>query len=105
MASKVSVRAHAVIFDGQVYRNSIVAYSPDDNTCAPEIIPFTTEIHSTTSYNGIIIFAPAGFTLPPELDMPHATAAPGGYTDFLGRLAKATPPCGQSAHSTILLPL
>ncbi|WP_297064563.1 hypothetical protein [uncultured Duncaniella sp.] len=105
MESQVSVRAHAVIFDKQVYRNCIVSYSPADNTSAPRIIPFSTEVHSTTSYNGIIIFAPLGFTLPPELDMPHAIAAPGGYTDLLNRLAEAIPVCGQSAHSVILLPL
>lgn len=105
MGTKVSVRAHAVIFDKQVYRNCIVSYSHDDNTSAPHIIPFSTEVHSTTSYNGIIIFAPLGFTLPPDLDMPHAITAPGGYTAFLNRLAEATPVCGQSPHSVILLPL
>ena len=77
METKVSVRAHAVIFDKQVYRNCIVSYSPEDNTVVPHIIPFSTEVHSTTSYNGIIIFAPLGFTLPPDLDMPHAIAARG----------------------------
>lgn len=101
----LSVRTHAAIFDGQVHRNCIVSYSPDDTSIPPRIIPFTTELHSTTSYNGIIIFAPAGFTLPPELDMPHATAAPGGFTDFLNRLAAATPACGSGRHSIILLPL
>ncbi|HBN63518.1 MULTISPECIES: hypothetical protein [Duncaniella] len=105
METKVSVRAHAVIFDKQVYRNCIVSYSPEDNTVVPHIIPFSTEVHSTTSYNGIIIFAPLGFTLPPDLDMPHAIAAPGGYTAFLNHLAEATPACGQSPHSVILLPL
>lgn len=105
MSSKVSVRAHAVITEGRVHRNCIVAYSPDDSRISPEIIPFSTEIHSTTSYNGIIIFAPAGFQLPPELDMPRAMAAPGGFTALLTRLAEAVPPCGAGAHSVILLPL
>ncbi len=88
METKVSVRAHAVIFDKQVYRNCIVSYSPEDNTVVPHIIPFSTEVHSTTSYNGIIIFAPLGFTLPPDLDMPHAIAAPGATPHFSTILPK-----------------
>lgn len=105
MPSKVSVRAHAIIAEGRVYRNSIAVYSPDEPDVCPEIFPFSTEIHSTTSYNGIIVFAPAGYHLPPELDMPHATAVPGNFTEMLSRIAEAVPPCAGAPHTVILLPL
>lgn len=105
MSSKISVRAHAVITEGSVYRNCIVSYSPDSPSTAPQIVPFSTELQSTTSYNGIIIFAPLGYTLPPELDMPRATAAPGGFTDLLKQIADTVPACGEEPHTVILLPL
>ncbi|MDE6429897.1 MAG: hypothetical protein K2K65_01845 [Duncaniella sp.] len=101
----ISVRVHAAVINGEVHRNCIVNYSPTDPKVCPKIIPFSTELHSTTSYNGIVIFAPEGFSLPSELDMPHAIAAPGGFTDLLRRLAAAVPNFGQSPHSIILLPL
>lgn len=105
MPSKVSVRAHAIIAEGRVYRNSIAIYSPDEPGVTTEIFPFSTEIHSTTSYNGIIIFAPVGYHLPPELDMPHVTAVPGNFTEMLNRIAEAVPSCFDDPHTVILLPL
>lgn len=105
MPSKISVRAHAVILDGTVHRNSIVTYSPDDASVSPAIVPFSTELQSTTSYNGIIIFAPEGFELPVEYDMPRAMAAPGGFTAFLSSLAVAVPSSGTGRHTVILMPL
>ncbi len=93
------------MIDGRIYRNCIVVYSPTDNTVSPSIVPFSTELQSTTSYNGIIIFAPAGFKMSPEFDMPHALAAPGCFTDFLASLATVVPHCGTMPHEVILLPL
>lgn len=104
MDKTISVRAHAAILNGEVHRNCIVIYSPDDRTGSPEIVPFTTEIHSTTSYNGVIIFAPSGFKLPPELDMPRANSVPGGFTAFLSKIAEVTPHCGTTSFSPIFLP-
>lgn len=103
--TNISVRVHAAIINGEIHRNCIVSYSPEDSARAPKIVPFSTELHSTTSYNGIIIFAPEGFSLPHELDMTRAIAAPGGFTDLLRRLAAAIPPLGDAPHSVIMLPL
>lgn len=102
---KISVRVHAAVIDGHIYRNCIVTYFPADNKVSPSIVRFSTELQSTTSYNGIIIFAPEGFEMPPEFDMPHALAAPGCFTDFLASLASVVPHCGTMPHEVILLPL
>lgn len=103
--NNISVRVHAAIINGEIYRNCIVNYAPSDPTVSPKIVPFSTELHSTSSYNGIVIFAPEGYSLPDELDMPRAIAVPGGFTDLLRRLAAAVPPFGDEPHSTILIPL
>ncbi|MCM1355069.1 MAG: hypothetical protein NC212_01520 [Staphylococcus sp.] len=105
MPTKVSVRAHAIIFNGKVNRNSIVSYSPDGDETSPVIVPFSTELQSTTSYNGVIIFAPAGFHLPPDLDMPRLMAIPGKFTEMLEKIAAAVPACGNGRLSVICLPL
>ncbi|MCM1077244.1 MAG: hypothetical protein NC411_07790 [Bacteroides sp.] len=105
MENKLSVRVHAVIADGKVSRNCIVTYSPTDNNIPPRIVPFTTELHSTTSYNGIMIFAPTGYVLPIELSMPRAIAAPGEFTVLLERIVKTVPVCDGKPHDVIMMPL
>lgn len=59
------VRCHAVICDDVIHRNSVIAYSGDEivsdinpccvNTSLISVIPFSTEQHSTISYNGIAV--------------------------------------------------
>lgn len=59
------VRCHAVICDGVIHRNSVVAYVgdeivSDENPCCVKaslisVIPFSSEQHSTVSYNGIAV--------------------------------------------------
>lgn len=103
MAEKVSVRAHAAILDGQIYRNCIVTYSPDNKNIAPSIVPFTEEIHSTTSYNGIIVFAPKGFTIPAEVKRNDFLSE--SFTAYLGHLAAIVPPCIACDFSPVFIPL
>ena len=75
------IRTHAVIMNSEVYRNVILTYSPDNPNRLPIISDFSTETHSTTSYNGIIIIAPAGYQLPPEFSISGTINGPEQFTE------------------------
>ena len=104
MTDIISVRAHAAILNGKAYRNCIVTYSPTDHQLQPSVIPFSTEVHSTTSFNGIILFAPIGFTIPTGLETPDDFTKAGSFTAYLNDLAEITPDC-TAESAPVLLPL
>lgn len=88
----VSTRAHAIVVNGKIYRNSIVTYLPEDFSFFPIITPFTTESHSTTSFNGIIIIAPDGFSLPSKFMSAQGLLSGEFYTEYLNTLSNVVPP-------------
>lgn len=92
----VSTRAHAIVVNGKIYRNSIVTYSPEDFSFSPIITPFTNECHSTTSFNGIIIIAPEGFSLPTKLMSTQGLLSGELYAEYLNALANVVPPINKA---------
>lgn len=105
MAETVSVRVHAAIFNGKIHRNCIVTYSPADNSIPPSITAFSGEIHSTSSYNGIVIFAPPGFTLPTGLEISYDIRYPERFTGRLDSIASSVPACTAPPYIPLFLPL
>lgn len=92
----VSTRAHAIVVNGKIYRNSIVTYSPEDFSFIPIITPFTTECHSTTSFNGIIIIAPEEFSLPAKFMSAQGLLLGELYAEYLNVLANVVPPLNKA---------
>lgn len=89
----VSVRAHAAVADSKVTRNALVRYpSQPCPAIRPVISYFNGEIHSTVDLNGIIIVAPAGFTLPEHLSTPPLFSDSHSFEDYLSHIASAVPP-------------
>lgn len=99
----VSTRAHAIVVNGKVYRNSIVTYSTEDYSFFPIITPFTTESHSTTSFNGIIIIAPEGFSLPAKFMSAQGLLSGELYTEYLNALANVVPPLNKTKDDSYTL--
>ncbi len=99
------IRTHAVIMNSEVYRNVILTYSPDNPNRLPIISDFSTETHSTTSYNGIIIIAPAGYQLPPELSISGTINGPEQFTELINSLAATVPSLISDKTDLIFLPL
>lgn len=92
----VSTRAHAIVVNGKIYRNSIITYSSEDFSFFPIITPFTIECHSTTSFNGIIILAPEGFSLPAKFMSAQCPLSVELYTEYLNALANVVPPLNKA---------
>lgn len=55
--------AQAIVANGIVYRNSIIAFDEEARRII-SIHPFETETASTESFNGILLAVPAGYKLP-----------------------------------------
>lgn len=89
----ISARVHAAIADGRITRNALVCYpSSPSSDIRPTVRPFEGEIHSTIDINGIILIAPSGFTLSPELAASR-TGFPTreAFESYLDALAAAVP--------------
>lgn len=99
----VSVRAHAAIADGKVTRNALVRYPLQPcPAIKPVINTFNGEIHSTIDLNGIIIVAPAGFTVPEHLSTPPLFSDSHSFEDYLSLIASAVPPVKAGEETQVI---
>lgn len=91
--------AQAIICDGRIYRNSIIAFDEDSHTTI-SISPFEIETAFTKTFNGIIVVAPKPFCLPA---LPALTVA--NFSEILEKLAEFVPPVGAEKAVLLTIPL
>lgn len=99
--TKIRCHAHAVIANGQVFRDAILTIDAEAPSSCPLITPFSTETEATTSFNGIILLAPEGYTLPAGY---HDSINPDTFPAIVRQLAAEVPHTSGRNFTVIRLP-
>lgn len=86
--SEIRTHAQAIVINGEAHRNALLCISEDNSAAHPSVIPFTTETAGTTSFNGILIVAPASFSLSDET---VSELTPDNFSRVLAELSLRVP--------------
>lgn len=93
MKNTSAIRAHAIIVNGKIYRDSVLKVFAD----GPEkfiIEPLIFEPANTVCVNGIIVIAPKSYSIQPDFVI---TAE--NFNDAIKILSRTVPPASDGSYS------